>query len=301
MKKIPLILYFFSSFLFFFCSSNPVPNSLDPESKEFLSKARYLITKKERQTLLALPASERKTYVDEYWKQRDPDPSTEANEFKDEYFRRIDEANFMFKEGTTPGWLQDRGRYYILLGPPDTRETYPRGVTFYGIPTEIWYYGFFPVVFVDPDWNGNYRLDPLSAEQVGILNETQVMLLPKARPEKGKETIDASFEVKPLHEGEAVLQLKIPYKDIWFDLEGKTLKAVLELTAKLTDSVGKKAWEHHQNYSLTLDQKELLKVIRGTYPIDVLVKATPGTYALSLALKNTADGSQTKIKDKLTL
>jgi hypothetical protein len=28
--------------------------------------------------------------VDEFWKKRDPDPSTEINEFKEEYFRRLE-------------------------------------------------------------------------------------------------------------------------------------------------------------------------------------------------------------------
>ena len=72
----------------------------------------------------------------EFWKKRDPDPDTEENEFKTQYFQRIDEANHLFTDGGEPGWLQDRGRIYILLGPPADREVYPRGVTFYGIPTE---------------------------------------------------------------------------------------------------------------------------------------------------------------------
>ncbi|MCK7489497.1 MAG: hypothetical protein MZU79_04100 [Anaerotruncus sp.] len=43
---------------------------------------------------------------------------------------------------------------------PTTASTYPRGVTFYGVPTEIWYYGFFPILFVDERWVDDYRLDP---------------------------------------------------------------------------------------------------------------------------------------------
>jgi GWxTD domain-containing protein len=301
MKKIPLIFYLFYSLFFLFCASYPIPKSLDPESKEFLSKVRYLITKEERKTFLALPASERQSYIDEYWKQRDPEPWTEVNEFKVEYFTRIDEANRLFKEGTTAGWLQDRGRLYILLGPPDNRECYPRGVTFYGVPTEIWYYGFFPVVFIDENWSGSYKLDPMSVDQISLINKTQVMLLPKASSEKAKEIIDARFEVKPVKEGETRLQLKIPYKNIWFNLEGKTLKTTLDLAVELLDSSGKIAWEHRQSYSLVLTQKDFLEIIRDNYIIDVPVKTVPGTYTLSLSLKNTADGSQMKIKDSLTL
>jgi GWxTD domain-containing protein len=301
MKKIPLILCLFYSLFFLFCASYPTPKSLDPESKEFLSKVRYLITKEERKSFLELPASERQDFIADYWKKRDPDPYTEVNEFKVEYFKRIDEANFLFREGTTAGWLQDRGRLYILLGPPDNRETYPRGVTFYGKPTEIWYYGFFPVVFVDDNWTGYYRLDPLSAAQISEINQTQVMLLPTVSSEKGKELLEARFEVRPVKDGEALLQLKIPYKNIWFNLEGKTLKTTLELAVELLDSSGKITWEHRQSYSLALAQKDFLEIIRDNYIIDVPVKTVPGTYTLSLSLKNTADGSQMKIKDSLTL
>jgi GWxTD domain-containing protein len=296
-----LLIYVFSLFLLISCGLSPIPKSLDPGSKEFLSKARYLITKEERKSFLELPASERQDFIANYWKKRDPDPSTEVNEFKVEYFKRIDEANFLFREGTTAGWLQDRGRLYILLGPPDNRECYPRGVTFYGKPTEIWYYGFFPVVFVDDNWTGYYRLDPLSAAQISEINQTQVMLLPTVSSEKGKELLEARFEVKPVKDGEALLQLKIPYKNIWFNLEGKTLKTTLELAVELLDSSGKIAWEHRQSYSLALAQKDFLEIIRDNYIIDVPVKTVPGTYTLSLNLKNTADGSQMKIKDSLTL
>lgn len=301
MKKIPLILYLFSFLLFLSCASNPTPKSLDPESKEFLSKVRYFITKEERKSFLELPASERQDFIADYWKKRDPDPYTEVNEFKVEYFKRIEEANFLFREGTTAGWLQDRGRLYILLGPPDNRETYPRGVTFYGKPTEIWYYGFFPVVFVDDNWTGYYRLDPLSAAQISKINKTQVMLLPTVSSEKGKELLEARFEVRPVKEGEALLQLKIPYKNIWFNAEGKTLKTTLELTVELIDSSGKIAWKHRQSYSVALAQEDFLKIIRDDYLIEVPVETARGTYTLSLNLKNTADGSQKQIKDRLSL
>jgi len=61
--------------------------------------------------------------VEEFWKKRDPTPETETNEFKNEYFVRIGEANRFFTEAAEPGWLQDRGRVDILLGPPTNRIT----------------------------------------------------------------------------------------------------------------------------------------------------------------------------------
>lgn len=63
---------------------------------EFLSKVRYIINKKERKIFLELPDSEKERFKDEFWERRDPDPETEENEFKMEYFNRIEKANDLF-------------------------------------------------------------------------------------------------------------------------------------------------------------------------------------------------------------
>ena len=60
---------------------------------------RYIITRQERKIFLNLIPSERKSFIEEFWEKRDPDPDTEINEFKEVYFELIEEANFLFKEG----------------------------------------------------------------------------------------------------------------------------------------------------------------------------------------------------------
>ena len=133
MKKTLFILFLVYSLILLSCASYKLEKSADPESKEFFSTVRYIITAQERKTFRNLPPSERKNFIEEFWEKRDPDPDTEINEFKEEYFSRIEEANLLFKEGSTPGWLQERGRVFITLGPPDTRRTYPRGTSLHGI------------------------------------------------------------------------------------------------------------------------------------------------------------------------
>jgi len=90
----------------------------------------YTITSEERKIFLKLPPSERKSFMDEFWKRRDPLPGTATNEFKEEYLLRLEQANKFFGEGGKQGWLSDRGRIWITLGPPDHRETYPGGRVF---------------------------------------------------------------------------------------------------------------------------------------------------------------------------
>jgi GWxTD domain-containing protein len=284
------------------CASNRTVKSLEPESQEFLSKARYLISKDERRAFLLLPGQDaRAAWIASFWERRDPDPSTPINEFKEEYFKRIDEANRLFKEGTTPGWLGDRGHLYITLGPPDNRETYPRGVTFYGVPTEIWYYNFFPVVFIDDNWSGYYRLAPDSVAQVNELNKTQFMLHPNPQ---APDVIAASLnlEIVKVKDGEAVIRVKLPYKDIWFKAEGDSFQTTLDIEAEAADSSGKIVWKDKKSYPISFERSEYLKTIRQEFHAELPVALSPGEYQLKLSLRDAAGGGDPVVKkEKLIL
>jgi len=114
------------------CRLYKLERQLDPENAEFLSKVNYIITKEERKIFLELPDEEKESFREEFWKRRDPDPSTEENEFKIEYFNRIERANELFHGEGRPGWMTDRGRIFVLFGPPSDRMTYPMGTGPYG-------------------------------------------------------------------------------------------------------------------------------------------------------------------------
>jgi GWxTD domain-containing protein len=61
---------------------------------------------------------ERDQFIEQFWLRRDPTPDTIENEYKEEHYRRIAYANERFAAGI-PGWRTDRGRIYIIFGPPD--------------------------------------------------------------------------------------------------------------------------------------------------------------------------------------
>jgi len=281
------------------CATAHLQKQLDPESREFLSKVRYIITKDERAAFVRLPAEERKPFIEEFWKKRDPDPETEENEYQTAYFQRIEEANRIFNEGggSEPGWLQDRGRIYILIGPPDYRETYPRGVTFYGVPTEIWYYGWFPILFVDPNWNGNYKLEPSSGAQLAAIMSTQMRLKPWVAPEKG--ALDVDFRAEGRGEG-AVAILAIPYRKIWFASEGETLRTTIQALFTVTDLDGKKAGEFRKDLPLELSEARLEEVIRTDFTVEIPLDLKSGAYWVALTLTNGADDSRVHKKVKLS-
>jgi GWxTD domain-containing protein len=274
------------------CASARLERSLDPDSREFLSKVRYLITPEERRTLRNLPVEERRAFVGEFWSKRDPDPSTEENEFKTEYFARIEEANHLFTAGGggEPGWLQDRGRMYILLGPPDVREQYPRGVTFYGIPTEIWYYGFFSIVFVDPGWNGDYHLDPDSAIQLAQINKTQMDWKPQVASVRG--LLDCRIGAEIQAAGKALIKIEVPYRRIWFKDDNGALTATLSVALDILDSKQDKASTLTRDYPLSLTAERLEKIGRTDFVIEIPVQLAAGKYWIQLTLRNTADSAK---------
>lgn len=79
----------------------------------------YIITPQERSDFLRLSnKDDRYNFVVQFWLRRDPTPGTPENEFKEEHYRRLAYANQHFANSHA-GWQTDRGRIYVLHGPPD--------------------------------------------------------------------------------------------------------------------------------------------------------------------------------------
>ncbi|HJU92839.1 MAG TPA: GWxTD domain-containing protein [Pyrinomonadaceae bacterium] len=157
------------------------PRNVKPELKkaykDWLDKdVTYIITDEERKAFKKLATDdERERFIEEFWRRRDPDPDTDENEFKEEYYERIAYANEHFASGI-PGWKTDRGRIWIMYGKPDGRETHPMGGSYERpswegggstttYPFETWFYRYIPGVgsgieieFVDPTGSGEYRI-----------------------------------------------------------------------------------------------------------------------------------------------
>ena len=129
--------------------------------------AKYIITDVEKETFLQLETEfEREKFIKGFWKERDPDPNTEENEFKTEHYERIRYANKHYgKESPGPGWRSEMGRMHILLGKPNQANSYINSTGIY--PTIIWFYSnlgisgvpnSFNIVFFRPDVGGEYKL-----------------------------------------------------------------------------------------------------------------------------------------------
>ncbi len=113
----------FTTFLFFAILAGVAPpyEAQDENLKKWhREEVRYIITDKEKEDYAKLQTDEeRREFVKEFWRRRDPTPATARNEFLEEYYKRIRNANVLFRGEGLKGWLTDRGRVYIMFGPPD--------------------------------------------------------------------------------------------------------------------------------------------------------------------------------------
>jgi len=293
------VFLFLLSFILSSCSMYHLERNLDPDSKEFLSLVRYTIKKQERRIFLNLPPSERPGFMEEFWKKRDPDSSTDENEFKTEYLNRIEEANLLFKQGSTPGWIQDRGRVYITLGRPTNRETYPRGMSQYGVPTEIWYYGFFPVVFMDENWSGNYRLNALSAQHFNEINRAQIDYGAKV-PNK-KIVFDFTFNMRKVKEGEAVFEIEISYKNIWFGEQKDLLQTTLDVSLDVVDEENNSIWNYRKDYDISIPTEKIGEYIGEKYRMEIPAIIKPGNFRLNIEMENKTGGERVRKTIRFTL
>ena len=169
------------------------PRNVKPEIKkaykDWLEKdVAYIITEEERKAFKKLETDEeRERFIEEFWRRRDPDPDTDENEYREEYYERIAYANEHYASGI-PGWKTDRGRIYITWGKPDEVETHPSGGAYQResyegggstttYPFERWFYRYLPGVgsgveieFVDPTGSGEYRIARNPDEKDAMLN-----------------------------------------------------------------------------------------------------------------------------------
>lgn len=116
-------------------------SSLPPRYRHWLNEeVNYIIDSNERKQFLALNTdAQRDSFIDAFWKVRNPHPDSGVNSYKEEHYRRLAYANEHFGSvALQDGWRTDQGRIYIVLGAPQQIMTYPvaRNVR----PIEIWFY-----------------------------------------------------------------------------------------------------------------------------------------------------------------
>jgi GWxTD domain-containing protein len=182
----------------------PAPKRLDKETKKKMKRTlkeldnaykqwltedvTYIITPEERNAFLQLDTNEeREQFIEQFWLRRSSNPDLPDNDFKEEHYRRIAYANEHYASGI-PGWKTDRGRMYIMWGPPDEIESHPTGGTYdrpmeegggstSTYPWETWRWRYLEGIgeniileFVDPSGSGEYHMTMDPSEKDALLH-----------------------------------------------------------------------------------------------------------------------------------
>jgi GWxTD domain-containing protein len=162
---------------------------LDSSYKVWLSEdVVYIISPDERTAFLQLATNEeREQFIEQFWLRRSGNPDLPDNDFKEEHYRRIAYANEHYASGI-PGWKTDRGKMYIIWGPPDEIESHPTGGTYdrpmeegggstTTYPWETWRWRYLEGIgeniileFVDPSGSGEYHMTMDPSEKDALLH-----------------------------------------------------------------------------------------------------------------------------------
>ncbi len=229
-RSIPLFLISVLLVASFGCSKSYwLLNKISTEYRDSFRKLKFLITKEERKAFLNLSTDEeRDEFFKNFWDKRDPDPETIENEFRDEFMARISMVDHLFSHEGKEGWETDRGRVYIKLGPPEFRESFPMGYSMYSLPSEVWYYGSFPIIFVDRNRSGSLDLTPLGARYLAQLLAGAKLLKPGVS--KTKDLYGFKVRIEKISENTFNIILHFENKNIYFKSDPEYFYSDVEIT-----------------------------------------------------------------------
>jgi len=105
-------------------------------------------------------------FILNYFKNLDPNPDTEENEYLQSLLARFHYANQKFSWGNIEGWTTERGRIFIQNGNPDEIDYHNMDMD--SRPYEIWYYrGNRELFYVFGDLNSNGKYSLLHSNKEG--------------------------------------------------------------------------------------------------------------------------------------
>ena len=187
-----------------------------PAEKEQETRAAIaLIATSEEMALFDILSDRgRSMMLDKFWVRRDPDPNTKENEYEVAFWERVAYAQQHFTTPLRAGIETDRGKVYVIYGPPAEIEDHAAGTgsiqgwsegsTWSSKPYYAWkYYGGkdaggrqMVFVFVDEDLDGEFisfaSTEPGYGKRIGTFSEFDANRL-AADAEDWGNTDDTTF------------------------------------------------------------------------------------------------------------
>lgn len=272
----------------------------DPFYADFFEKTSLIMTKEEIDIYKILPDEEsKKEFIEEFWRIRDPSPGTEENEAKTEFEERIKYANRWFwplsqtqgpndEPDNDAGWNTDRGRMYIILGPPDL--VYIGGVPymygeiqdrrrFYQGTEERWWYSRYQLyLYFRMSSNAFLRLASYSAGFAAAIEDAKLNLIAQGYV----EDVGRRFRFESEFADNQIL-IMIPVKRVSFKEEDGNLNAKFRVKINIYHN-HKKVDEIEDTRSFKENEDELIEIkrivlkypfeplLRGKYYFDIVVE-----------------------------
>jgi|GEM_PF-1099094 len=217
---------------------------------DFYEKVRSLMTEEELEAYKHLAdANAKERFITEFWAIRDPDPMTEDNEFKQEFESRLAYAdeNFVPPIGSQAiepprAWNTERGRIYLVLGPPDQRRAFWREMKPEGQAVrdeagnsqserswsleEEWYYASHNMTLVFKKIEGKWHLEPDYPGLPSILESAKLSLIANERERhaRGRFRFELDFDGSSL-------RISVPKDRVNYTQRVGVVRARIEVTA----------------------------------------------------------------------
>jgi len=262
-------------------------------------------------------------FVEEFWKKRDPDPKTPQNKIRELYYARLKFSARYFREPGKPGWLTDRGRIFVILGPPTNRYTKDMGVQSggsntnpleedsvtmaqksknlgigegKGINKEKWKYEDLnlEIIFLDRMGIGKFKIFNPPPKLISLFEKSKKQFLP--RNPIGKE-LHISAEVDT---NGKKLYIHIPLQEISFITENRKHYADILLYFSYTNTKTNIEKHFTQEMKFPVKQEDINDPEkRITIPINIA--PLKGVYFIEITIKDRISGAEGVKRYKLKI
>jgi GWxTD domain-containing protein len=316
MKNVSLELIFFTAAFFCLAScTHRLPAETDPLDTNFFEVARLIMLEEEIKAYNQLEdKGSRDRFIEEFWRKRDPDPTTDENEFREEFTERIEAANELFGYGfgsrglnTGRGWNSDQGRVYLVLGPPDRvrhfwREVDPamrtevedpqRSQVVDRVQIEEWFYEKYSTPIEFERGMRGWRLGTQTPAVLSVIQEAKEELL---SPES-ESPLDLSLRLRVFFREDEIV-LEIPSDRLNFKEEGEYLRASVRVIVDVIFK-GEKLEQCSRTEDFRLTEQELF----AKYSFRVSLPYTPrekGVYVFELLVEDLMSLSGSQFRSRI--
>jgi GWxTD domain-containing protein len=151
--------------------------------------------KKEWDSVVSVP--DRIEFIRSFWQRRDPTPETDRNEAREVFDRRVAFADHVFPAEGERGALTDRGRIFVILGPPSmiqrraltNRDNVELIHDFLDGTMELWAYSSKQLPMDIPKSAVQYRFVTQKGIGVGVLQHSEEPYATKVLAGAGEASI----------------------------------------------------------------------------------------------------------------